>query len=194
MSGKSVRSAECAARRASGEACGAAVKTGLAALSLLFAAAATAETIRTKADLRLWETAQDRSLAWPWAAGADTATLAFSNRVTRSAVSVAVPRGEGEARGGCELPAEWSACDALVDIALVQTRGGAEVARESATVAYVPGAGGGPVTVRAAGTREWRRIREARVFADEPSWHGEHGEFSWSVAWPNIAGMGILLR
>ena len=112
-------------------------------LALLCALPVPAATVvRSKADLRLWETAQDRSLAWPWAPGADTAALAFSNRVTRSVAAVAVPRGEGETRGCCELPAEWSAGDAIVDISLVQTRGGAEVARESATVAFVPGAGG----------------------------------------------------
>lgn len=167
-----------------------------AVLLPMFAFAAPAATVRSKADLRLWETAQDRStpLAWPWADGADAAALAFSNRVTRSAVTVAVPRGEGELRGSCALPAAWSAGDALVDVVLVQTCGGAEIARESATVAYVPGAGGGPVTVRAAGTRDWRRVREARVFADDPSWHGESGEFCWGVAWPNVAGMGIVLR
>ena len=163
-------------------------------LALLCALSCPAATIRTKADLRLWETAQDRPLAWPWADGADTATLAFSNRVTRSVAVVAVPRGEGEARGGCGLPAEWSAGDAIVDISLVQTCGGVEVARESATVAFVPGAGGGPVTVRAAGTRNWQKVREARVFADDPSWHGEVGEFNWGVAWPNVCGLGVLIR
>ena len=172
------------------------VKAVAAVLSLLFAVAAPAETVRSKADLRMWETAQDRSapLAWPWEDGADAAVLAFSNRVTRSAVTVAVPRNAGESRGSCALPAKWSTGDALVDVVLVQTCGGVEVARESATVAYVPGAGGGPVTVRATGTRDWRRVREARVFADDPSWHGESGEFSWGVAWPNVAGMGIVLR
>ena len=163
-------------------------------LALFCALSCHAATVRSKADLRLWETAQDRSLAWPWAPGADTAALAFSNRVTRSVASVAVLRGEGETRGGCELPAEWSAGDALVDVSLVQTRGGVEVARESATVACVPGAGGGPVTVRAAGTRDWQRVREAHVFADDPSWHGEAGEFSWGVAWPNVGGLGVMLR
>ena len=167
-----------------------------AMLSLLFAFAAPAETVRSKVDLRLWETAQDRSapLAWPWEDGADEAVLAFSNRVTRSVASVAVSRSVGESRGSCALPAEWSAGDALVDVALVQTHGGVEVARESATVAYVSGAGGGPVTVRAAGTRNWQRVREVRVFADEPYWHGEVGEFSWGIAWPDVSGIGLVLR
>ena len=75
-------------------------------LALFCALSCHAATVRSKADLRLWETAQDRSLAWPWAPGADTAALAFSNRVTRSVASVAVLRGEGETRGGCELPAD----------------------------------------------------------------------------------------
>ena len=165
-------------------------------LSLLFSFAAPAETVRSKADLRLWETAQDRSapLAWPWEDGADEAVLAFSNRVTRSAVTVAVSRNAGESRGSCALPAKWSTGDALVDVALVQTRGGVEVARESATVAYVSGAGGGPITVRAACTRNWQRVRKTRVFADEPSWHGEVGEFSWGIAWPNVTGLGVVLR
>ena len=171
------------------------VRAIAAMLSLLFSFAAPAETVRSKADLRLWETAQDRSapLAWPWEDGADEAVLAFSNRVTRSAVTVAVSRNAGESRGSCALPAKWSTGDALVDVALVQTRGGVEVARESATVAYVSGAGGGPITVRALGTREWKRVAEPRVHAFDPTWLGEVGESGYDIAWPEFIGTKITI-
>lgn len=43
-------------------------------------------TVRTKSDLRLWETVTERAnpLAWTWEDGADEAKLAFSNRLTRT--------------------------------------------------------------------------------------------------------------
>jgi len=155
-----------------------------------------AETIRSKADMRLWETVHDRNapVTWPWADGSDSATLVFTNRATRSVLRLSVPRGEGEMRGGCAVPAEWSAGEALVDVALVQTRAGAEVARESATLAYVSCAGGGPITVLAGGTREWGRVRRVRVHAFDMSWTGLEGGSGYDIAWPNCQGMGILVH
>lgn len=65
---------------------------------LLCAASAAAGVVRTKADLRLWQTVDDRAapLEWPWADDADFAALVFSNRLTGAVSSAAVSRGEGE--------------------------------------------------------------------------------------------------
>lgn len=55
----------------------------LAALSVV-AASAVAATIRTKSDLRIWQTAMHPTdpLSWPWEKGADSATVSLSNRLT----------------------------------------------------------------------------------------------------------------
>ena len=160
------------------------------------AGSAGAATIRSKADRRLWETVDDRAapLTWPWAAEADAATLVFSNRVTKAVSSVSVPRGGNETHGSCDLPASIDG-EALVDVTLAQTAGGEEIARETATLAYFDGAGGGPITVRAnPGTREWERVRDPRVYAIDPAWRGESGESGYDIAWPINLGLTIILR
>ena len=79
----------------------------LVALALLSLSHCHAATIRTKADMRLWETVADRSapLSWPWEEGADSATLVFSNCVTRTIASAVVQRVAGEMRGSYAQPA-----------------------------------------------------------------------------------------
>ena len=49
-----------------------------------------AATIRTRTDMRLWETVTDRTLplSWPWDAAADSASLVFSNRLDKAVSSV----------------------------------------------------------------------------------------------------------
>ena len=147
--------------------------------------------------MRLWQTVPDRSapLVWPWVEGADSATLEFSNRVTRVASSVSVPREGTETHGNCAQPAPQSG-EALVDVTLVQTVAGNEVARETATLAYVAGAGGGPIVVRAMGSpeRELARLQEPRVYAVDPAWLGEAGESGYDIAWPQYIGLKIILR
>ena len=171
-----------------------------AALLFLLALACVpcgAATIRTKTDMRLWQTVTDRSapLAWPWAEGADTATLSFSNRVTRVVSTVMVSREGTGMRGSCAQPAPQTG-EAIIDVTLIQTGdGGAEVSRESATLAYVSGVRGGPITVRAnPGTREWERVRNPRVFAFDPAWRGETGESGYDIAWPNYKRLAIIIR
>ena len=166
----------------------------------LSAAAGTAQsspaTIRSKSDIRLWETVTDRSasLAWAWADGADSATLEFSNRVTRATWSVQVSENAGASRGSCTQPLPQTG-ESLVDVTLVQYDGGGEVSRESATLAYVNGAGGGPITVRAnPGTREWERVREPRVFAFYPEWYGETGDSGYDFRLPVRRSLAIILR
>ena len=147
--------------------------------------------------MRLWQTVHDRSvpLAWPWVEGADSATLEFSNRVTRTVSSVSVSRGAGETHGNCAQPAPQTGAS-LVDVTLVQTAGGIEVARETATLAYVAGAGGGPITVRAsvAPERELARLQAPRVYAFDPAWQGLDGDSGYDVAWPQYIGLKIILR
>ena len=154
-------------------------------------------TIRTKADMRLWQTVPARSaqLEWPWVDGADSATLAFSNRLTRTTSTVVVVRTTGETHGNCAQPAPQSG-EALVDATLMQTAGGVEVARESATLAYVAGAGGGPITLRAlaAPERELTRLQVPRVYAFDPAWLGLDGDSGYDIAWPQYIGLKIILR
>lgn len=154
-------------------------------------------TIRTKADMRLWQTVPARSaqLEWPWVDGADSATLAFSNRLTRTTSTVVVVRGTGETYGNCAQPAPQSG-EALLDATLVQTASGVEVVRETATLAYVAGAGGGPITVRALAVpeRELVRLQVPRVYAYDPAWLGLDGDSGYDIAWPQYIGLKIILR
>ena len=168
----------------------------LCVLALSASLHAFAATVLSKADARLWETVVDRQspLSWPWEDGADSATLVFSNRATHAVSSVTVVRREGESRGSLAQPLPPPRCESVVDVSLVQSKGAAAFPAECATLAYVSGAGGGALTVRAERTREWRRVRELHVFADEPSWHGEVGAFSWGMAWPVFIGLGVVIR
>jgi len=156
---------------------------------------AGAATIRSKADRRLWETVDDRAapLTWPWATEADAATLVFSNRVTKAVSSVTVQRGGNETHGSCDRPASIDG-EALVDVTLAQTAGAEEIARESATLAYVFGAGGGPITVRARRARDWTRFAAPRVYAFDPVWLGLDGESGYDVAWPMYRPFRVILR
>ena len=167
-------------------------------VALSCAAPAFAATIRSKSDLRLWETVADRSLPleWPWEGAADSATVSFSNRLTRACSTLTVVRAAGTTRGSLDSPVTQSGGETLVDVTLVQTVGGIEVARETATLAYVSGAGGGPITVRAlaAPERELARLQEPRVYAVDPEWLGLEGESGYDIAWPQHIGLKIILR
>ena len=166
--------------------------------SALCAMSAFAQTVLSKSDLRLWETVVDRAkpLEWPWVDEADSATLVFSNRVTRMASSPAlVLREEGACRGSYNEVPVTPFGESILDIQLSQTSGGVVVAQESATLAYVFGAGGGPITVRAnPGTRKWERVCDPRVYAIDPAWRGESGESGYDIAWPIYRSMSVILR
>ena len=165
------------------------------ALLLLCSLAAPAETVRSKADLRLWQTVYDRSapLAWPWEDGAKSAALVFSNRVTHVVSSVTVSRTANEPRGECSHPV-GSSGEAIVDVTLKQMAGAREIVCESASLAYVSGAGGGPITVRVSGTRDWRRFAEPRIFAFDPVWLEQSGDSGYDIAWPNYCGTRFTFR
>ncbi len=148
--------------------------------------------------MRLWETVADRAqpLKWPWEEAADSATLSFSNRLTKACSTVAVARAEGASRGSCAHPVVQPDVEGLVDVTLVQKAGGVTVARESAVLAYVAGAGGGPITVRAlaAQERELARLQAPRVYAVDPEWLGLEGESGYDIAWPQYRGLKIIFR
>ena len=155
-------------------------------------------TILAKADMRLWQTVHDRAapLTWSWEEGADAATLTFSNRVLRTAWSRSVSRAPGEMRGSCVQPAPTEG-ETVVDVTLVQKAGANEVARATATLAYVAGAGGGPITVRAAmqaPERELAKVPKPRVYAFDPAWLGETGDSGYDIAWPLYIGFKLFLR
>ena len=163
---------------------------------LLCAGVASAETIFSKADLRLWQTVHDRSvpIAWPWADGAEAATLVFSNRGTRVVSSDTVLRGAEETHGHHAHPPLEVGREALFDVTLEQTSGGRTIAREAATLAYVSGAGGGPITVRVRGSREWEVFSRSRIHAVDPVWWGESGDSGYDVAPPTYPGMHMIFR
>ena len=155
-------------------------------------------TILAKFDIRLWQTVHDRAapLTWSWEEGADAATLTFSNRVSRTVWSHSVSRALGDQRGSCVQPAPTEG-ETVVDVVLVQKAGANEVARESATLAYVAGAGGGPITVRAAmqaPARELAKVPKPRVYAFDSAWLGETGDSGYAVAWPLYRPLKIILR
>jgi hypothetical protein len=161
---------------------------------LLFALPCFAMTVRTMSDMRLWNAVDDKSapLCWPWNDDADSAMLLFSNRITAAVSTVNVARGAEETRGSCAQPSQDR--ETIVDVSLVQKAGGAEVSRETATLAYVDGAGGGPITVRARAYGEWRRVRSPRVFAFDPEWSGGAGESGYDIAPPYDPAILIRIR
>ena len=161
-------------------------------------------TIRSKSDMRLWQTVHDRAapLEWSWEEGADSATLTFSNRVSRTTSMVEVARGtvgadHRAARGSLGALGDRAGGETLIDVTLVQKAGANEVARETATLAYVAGAGGGPITVRTAmqaRERELVKVQEPRVYAFDPAWLGETGDSGYAVAWPDHRGLVLILK
>ncbi len=153
-------------------------------------------TVRTKSDMRLWQTVDNRAvpLEWPWADGADSATLVFSNRITKVATSVDVSRAAGEVRGSCSHAVTDPLEEALVDMTLVQKSSGAVVEESAATIAYVNGAGGGPIKVRVKGTVDWRRVKTPRVFAFDTAWYATAGESGYDIAPPYDPATRLILR
>jgi hypothetical protein len=164
-------------------------------LALASVFSVSAATIMSKSDLRLWETVADRTLPlkWPWAYGADSATLVFSNRLTRVVGSVTVPRGVDETDGSCAQPAPRPGGEALVDVWLLQKTGEDVVARSSATLAYVNGSCGGPITVRASGTKEWNHVAKTRIFAFDPAWLGQEGDSGYDFI-RAVRGMSLVFH
>lgn len=168
----------------------------LVVLTLCFSLRASAITVRSASDLRLWETVTDRTrpLSWPWEAESDSATLTFSNRLTRTVSIVTVPRGAGEWRGSCAHPVSAETDEALVVATLVQTADGVEVARDAAELAYVPGSAGGTLTVRTKADPNWYRVRSPRLAAFDASWWNVEGPTGYDLLWIVPSGPRLVQR
>jgi len=170
----------------------------LFALAAFLVFPASALTVCSKSDLRLWETVTDRSqpLSWPWEAEADSAVLTFSNRLTHTVTSTNITRTVGALRGSCEHPVVAETEDALVAATLAQSADGVVVAYASAEIAYVPGvccvATGGvatqPIVVRTKEDREWYRVRSPRLSAFDARWWNVTGPSGYEVLWRTPAG------
>ena len=158
--------------------------------------AASPVTVRTKSELRQWETVTDRSrpLAWPWADGADKAVLTFSNRLTRTVSSVTVAREAGASRGACGHPVAAATDEALVAVTLMQTAAGIEVGRETAELAYVPGVADRAITVRTKASRDWGRVRELRLAGYDATWWNVPGPSGYEVVWAVPPGPHRIVR
>ena len=169
--------------------------TALFSIAFFLCLPVFAHTVRSMSDARLWETVEDRDtpLSWPWEDAADSATLVFSNRLDGAVSSVVISRDGDETRGICPQPSPLDG-ESIVDVELVQASGGSEVARETATLAYVDGAGGGPITVGVKGTAAWRRVRSPRVFAFDQTWCPLYFGSGYDVAPPYDPGTSIRIR
>lgn len=169
-------------------------------VALTFALPTLALTVRAKSDLRLWETVADRArpLSWSWEAGADAATLTFSNRLTRAVRSVTVPRTSGALRGECPHPVPEMTDEALVAATLVQTADGVEIARETAELAYVPGVSAGPVaapiTVHTKAARDWGHVQRPSLAAFDARWWNATGPSGYEVLWAEPPGPHTVTR
>lgn len=151
----------------------------------LLAMPVLAVTVRSKADLRLWQTVHDRSapLEWSWEDGATSAELVFSNRVSHAVARVKVERAGDAARGSSPQNLVSGDEETVVDVTLVQNA--ASSVKAEATLAYIPGAGGGPITVRTKATREWLRVKKPRVYGNAAG---------CLIAWIRDIGMIIRIR
>ena len=145
------------------------------ALALFGVFSAFAVTIRSKSDLRLWETVADRSLPleWPWEGAADSATVSFSNRLTRACSTMTVVRAAGATRGSCASPVTQPGGETLVDATLVQTAGRCARHVKGRVILY---------------------LQAPRVYAYDPTWLDEAGESGYDIAWPLYVGLKIILR
>jgi len=177
-----------------------------AAAILAFPLQAQALTVRTKGDLRLWETVTDRSrpLNWPWADGADTAVVTFSSRLSRAVSSVTVSRTSGDWCGRCAHPVPSSAPEGLVIATLVQLKDGSEIARDTAELAYVPGVAAQrtadnsvvthPITVRTQRQRSWRRVASPCAAGFDACWWNFAGPSGYEVIWAASSGLHRVAR
>lgn len=155
----------------------------IAALLPLFPLDGSALTVRTRADLRYWETVTDRSapLRWSWEDKADSARLTFCNRLTENSSSVVVERQPGASCGSGSQPS-WASVDvAYVDVSLVQLSAGVEIAQQTAVLAYVPGAAGCPLTVRTEQDRDWCRVVRPQLAGFDADWWNVPGPSGYEI-------------
>ena len=139
------------------------------------AVSAAAATVRTKSDLRIWQTAMHPSepIAWPWEKGADSATVTLSNRLTGVVSQYAVEKSGDELRGTCALPATAAGAEAFYAATLTLFAGAAEVARYTADIACVNGVAGRTFDVKDSTGGKWRRAKGAMLSTYDAAWLDE---------------------
>lgn len=142
----------------------------LAALSAV-AVSAVAATIRTKSDLRIWQTAMHPTdpLLWPWENGADSAIVTLSNRLTGAVSQYAVEKS-GDEMYGEVVPPQTPGVEAFYSAELALFSGSFEVARHAADIAYVNGVAGQAFDVQDSAGRGWSRVRGARLSTYDAAW------------------------
>ncbi len=151
-----------------------AISCALLALAV-HAHSSASTTVRTKSDLRIWQTAMHPTdpLSWPWEKGADSATVSLSNRLTGAVSQYAVEKSGDELRGVCPLPALAVGAEAFYAATLTLLSGGSEVARYAADIAYVNGVAGRAFDVQDSAGRGWGRVRGARLSTYDAAWLDE---------------------
>jgi len=167
------------------------VKVVLVLVVPFLALQAVALTVRTKSDLRHWETVTDRAspLSWTWEPTADAARLTFSNRLTRAVASVDAVRADGERCGACAHPIAAAGPEGFVVATLTQLSNGVAVACGTAELAYVPGAGTNrPIAVRTKAARAWRRVECPRLAAFDARWWNVAGPSGYEILWVEPPG------
>ncbi len=97
-------------------------------------------------------------------------------------------------RGSCQHPVTASGVETIVDMTLDQKSGDDVVQSDSATIAYFNGAGGGPITVRAKGTRDWQHVASPRVYGFDPVWYDETGDSGYDISFPPYNYMYIIFQ
>ena len=128
------------------------------ALAAVFAAgiwaAFAGPVILSHEDGRVWQTVFDPSapLEWRWADGAESATVTVTNALFGSVgAPIVVARTANAKYGSVAMPNPERSADTgegLVDVVLVQRGAGdAEISSECARLAFLPGVGGGQVTL-----------------------------------------------
>ena len=147
----------------------------LALLAATLAAVAVhgAITVRAKADRRIWQTvtAPSAPLVWPWEAGADSARLSLSNRMTRTATTNVVVEKSGDALyGSFAVTPPASGEEAFYLAELVLFSGANEVARYSADLACVNGVAERTCDLKSRNLKDWRRFPGPRLSSYDAAW------------------------
>ena len=137
-------------------------------------ASASAITVRSMADQRIWQTRLNAAdpLRWPWIAGADSATVSFSSLCDGRVQSVTVEKQLGDICGTCGWPSVASGEERLYDLTLSYRSGEDVIETHTARVALLPGVNGGSgATVRDSSSPEWGAVKVKNpMFAYDAAW------------------------
>ena len=137
-------------------------------------ASASAMTVRSKTDQRIWQTRLNAAepLRWPWIAGADSATVLFSSLCDGRARTVTVEKQPGDTWGTCGWPSVPCGEERLYDLTLFYRSGEDVIETHTARVALLPGVNGGSgATVRDSSSSEWGSVNVKNpMFAYDAAW------------------------